>query len=203
MPEKIKSIPIRKLIGHPDNPNAMSKAKFRKLLKNIEMTGLYEPITVRPHPDKKDCFQIINGHQRLRAIEKLGEKRANCIIWDVNDEQTSILLMSLNRLCGCDCPSKKIELLKKITGQISSAQLSKLIPLTAKQIDRLINLKLPDIHIMPHVEQFAVPLVFFVSKQQKEIIEKAISNIETNRGRRAQAITKMAESICQKIGFTN
>ena len=71
----IKTIVLSKLIAHPDNPNVMSDSTFRKLVRNIERTGLYEPIVVRPHPDEKDHsatadkFQIINGHHRVKALE--------------------------------------------------------------------------------------------------------------------------------------
>jgi ParB-like chromosome segregation protein Spo0J len=53
---KIKSIALSKLVAHPDNPNVMSEATFRKLVRNIERTGLYEPIVVRVHPEKQNCY---------------------------------------------------------------------------------------------------------------------------------------------------
>ena len=197
----IKSIALSKLIAHPDNPNVMSEATFRKLVRNIERTGLYEPIVVRPHPKEKGRFQIINGHHRVKALEKLGRKVANCVVWEVNDEETSVLLATLNRLAGSDVPAKKIELLKELTKQMATAQLAKLLPQTAKQIERLTNLKLNPVPIKADAEQFAIPLVFFVTKQQQEIIEKAISCIEhrasciemTKAQRRASAITEIAQ----------
>ena len=142
MSEKLKSIRIEKLLPHPDNPNVMSEATFRKLVRNIERTGLYEPIVVRPHPHKKDHFQIINGHHRVKALEQLGRYEADCVVWDVDDEQTAILLTTLNRLAGSDIPAKKIELLKKLTERMETVQLAKLLPQTAKQIERLANLEM-------------------------------------------------------------
>jgi ParB/RepB/Spo0J family partition protein len=198
--EELKAIAISKLAAHPDNPNAMSDATFRKLVRNIERTGLYEPIVVRPHPEKKDCFQIINGHHRVKALEKLGKKEADCVVWDVDDEQTAVLLATLNRLAGSDVPAKKIELLKELTKRMGSIELAKLLPQTAKQIERLTNLKLAIAPIKAQTEQFAIPLVFFINQQQKDVIEKALSSIEhrvssneiTKAQRRAAAITEMA-----------
>ncbi len=206
MANKTKSIAISKLIAHPDNPNVMSDATFRKLVRNIERTGLYEPIVVRPHPDEKDHsatadkFQIINGHHRVNALEQLGRYEADCVVWDVDDEQTAILLTTLNRLAGSDTPAKKIELLKKLTQRMGTAQLAKLLPQTAKQIERLANLKLTVMPLKAQAEQFAIPLVFFVTKQQQGVIEEALSSIEnlisnneiTKAQRRAAAITAIA-----------
>jgi ParB/RepB/Spo0J family partition protein len=177
MENNIRSIPISKLLPHPANPNVMSDSTFGKLVRNIERTGLYEPIVVRPHPEKKNCFEIINGHHRVKALEKLGRLEANCVVWDVDDEQTEILLATLNRLCGSDSPARKIELLKELSKRIASKDLSKLLPQTRKQIERLINLKLSINTPKLSPDSFAIPLVFFVSKQQQEIIEKAINHV--------------------------
>ncbi|MFQ6034388.1 MAG: ParB N-terminal domain-containing protein [Sedimentisphaerales bacterium] len=50
MANEIKSIPIDRLVPHPDNPNRMSRANFRKLVRNIGRTSRYEPLIVRPYP---------------------------------------------------------------------------------------------------------------------------------------------------------
>ena len=142
MAGKTESIAISKLIAHPDNPNVMSRAVFGKLVRNIERTGLYEPIVVRPHPKEKGRFQIINGHHRVKALEKLGRKVADCVVWDVDDGQTDVLLATLNRLTGCDELSGKIELLRKLKERFSSAELAKILPNTRRQIEQLTNLKL-------------------------------------------------------------
>jgi ParB/RepB/Spo0J family partition protein len=203
----MKTIAISKLYPHPANPNVMSESNFGKLVRNIERTGLYEPIVVRPHPKNKNCFEIINGHHRVKALEKLGRKEADCVVWDIDDEQAEILLATLNRLCGSDTPSKKIELLKELSRRMAIKDLARLLPQTTKQIDRLINLKQTILPTTANAGQFPIPpaslasLVFFVTKQQQEIIERAISSIEnrvssiemTRPQRRASALTKISE----------
>ncbi len=202
-PARTQTIPITKLLAHPGNPNVMSDATFRKLVRNIERTGLYEPIVTRPHPKKKNCFEIINGHHRVKALEQLGRKEADCVVWDVDDEQTKVLLATLNRLSGSDVVQKKIELLKELTKRMGTVELAKILPQTAKQIDRLINLKLADVPIKADAEKFAIPLVFFVSAEQNRIIEEALSRATTQPGRtkaqqRASAVTKIAERFLAK-----
>jgi ParB/RepB/Spo0J family partition protein len=194
----IESIPIAKLIPHPANPNQMSDSTFRKLVRNIGRTGLYEPIIVRPHPKEKDKFQIINGHHRVKALVKLGKKEADCVVWEVDDEQTAVLLATLNRLTGSDVPAKKIELLKQLKERFDSVDLAKILPQTAKQIERLTNLKLDLVPVKFDAETFAVPLVFFVTAEQNKIIEQALSEVNTLSGqtkaqRRAAAITEIAK----------
>jgi hypothetical protein len=186
MTNSVQSIALEKLIAHPDNPNQQSGATFGKLVRNIKRTGRYEPIVVRPHPERGDHFQIINGHHRYLALAKLGHKSADCVVWDIDDEQTDILLATLNRLCGSDELGKKLELLKRLSKRMESGELSKLLPQTAKQIERLTNLKMPS--RPAEAKYFSNPMVFFVNDAQQETIENALSLAQESRGE----IVKMA-----------
>lgn len=198
MTNSIQSIALDKLEFHPDNPNKQSKVNFAKLVRNIERTGRYEPLIVRPCLKKTGRFQIINGHHRFSALAKLGYETADCIIWDINDEETDILLTTLNRLGGSDQLNKKLKLLKRLNKRLESRELAKLLPQTAKQIERLTNLKRPSAPAKINVKCFANPLVFFVNDAQQQQIERALSMVEepkaemTKAGKRAAALTRIA-----------
>jgi hypothetical protein len=199
MTNSIQSIPLDKLVAHPDNPNRQSRAIFGKLIRNIERSSRYEPIVVRPHPEKRDCFQIINGHHRYRALAKLGYESADCVVWDIDDEQTDILLSTLNRLGGSDELGKKLNLLKRLNKRMESSELSRLVPQTAKQIERLTNLKMPSRPAMADAKSFLNPMVFFINDTQQEVIESALSSAgelgdeKTKAAKRAAALAHIAE----------
>jgi ParB/RepB/Spo0J family partition protein len=183
MTNSIQSIALDKLDFHPDNPNKQSKVNFAKLVRNIERTGRYEPLVVRPSPKKAGRFQIINGHHRFSALVRLGCEAADCIVWDVNDEQTDILLTTLNRLGGTDELDKKLKLLKRLNKRLECYELAKLLPQTAKQIERLTHLKKPAALAKINASSFANPLVFFVNDTQQQQIEKALSLVEEPRAK--------------------
>jgi len=198
MTNSIQSIALDKLEFHPDNPNKQSKVNFAKLVRNIERTGRYEPLVVRPYPNKVGHYQIINGHHRCHALAKLGCETADCIVWDINDEETDILLTTLNRLGGSDQLGKKLKLLKRLNKKMSTDEIAKLLPQTAKQIERLTNLKRPSAPAKINVKCFANPLVFFVNDAQQQQIERALSMVEepkaemTKAEKRAAALTRIA-----------
>ena len=175
MTNSIQSVDLDRLIAHPDNPNQMSSPTFATLVRNIERTGRYEPIIARPHPQRKNCYQIINGHHRRKALAELGCKEADVIVWDIDDQQTDILLVTLNRLAGSDDLGKKIALLKRLNTTIEFEKLAKLLPQTKKQLQRLATLELPDAPVVPEANPLAVPLVFFVDDTQKQIVDNAIA----------------------------
>lgn len=192
MSNAIKTIPIDQLVRHPDNPNRMSKATFAKLVRNIKRTGRYEPLVVRPHPGREGFFQVINGHHRLQALKELGHKAADSIVWDIDDEQTQILLATLNRLTGNDVLERKLELLRKLSERMQPKELARLLPQTASQIERLTNLKLPTGPAPVDSSAFATPLVFFVNDQQHQVIEQALSAAEQSQVHKTKALQKSA-----------
>jgi hypothetical protein len=200
----IQAIALDKLVAHPDNPNQQSKVNFTKLVRNIERTGRYEPLIVRPCPGKSGFLQIINGHHRWQALMKLGYKRADCIVWDIDDEQTDILLATLNRLGGTDQLSKKLKLLKRMNKKLGSGELAKLIPQTKKQVERLANLRMPNGPTKINTKVFANPMVFFLDNRQQRIVGEALSLAEQNNSvivskagtkaaRNAAALTDIAQ----------
>ena len=209
MVNRIKSIPLNKLVAHPDNPNRMNKAKFAKLIHNIERTGRYEPLVVRPCPQRQDCFQIINGHHRWRALRELGYETAEVLVWDVNDQDTDILLATLNRLSGSDVLDKKLILIKRLNKSFfdgRTAELAKLLPQTSNQIKRLTELAISDCRkaVENHKSQILNPLVFFLNDKQQEIVAKALSaamsQVEENR---TKAVKNAAALTCMAQDFIN
>lgn len=195
----IRSIGLEKLIAHRDNPNRMSRANYKKLMRNIERGGRYEPLVVRPIEEKEGCFEIINGHHRAKALDELGFETADCIVWDIDDEQAEIYLATLNRLVGRDDIIKKIALLKRLSRKCQPVELARILPDSRVQIEKLCRLKRPCGPGKIKVKNFASAMVFFVNDGQKEIIEKALELALGSCGegekavRRAAALTQIAK----------
>ena len=192
MKNQIHSIALDKLVAHPDNPNRQSRANFSKLVRNIERSDRYEPLIVRPAPGKPGYFQIINGHHRCHALTKLGYDAADCVIWDIDDEQTDVLLATLNRLGGSDELDRKLRLLKRLNERMPGRELAKLLPQTSKQIERLTTLKRPSAPAKIAAEAFAYAIVFFVGDEQRQQIENALSIASRNRQEKTKAARKAA-----------
>ena len=193
---QIRHISLDKLVPHPGNPNRMSRANFGKLVRNIERTGRYEPLVVRPCPGRRGFFQIINGHHRCEALRQLGHEIAEAVVWNVDDEQTDILLATLNRLQGRDTLDKKLALLQRLSVTMGVRKLAKLLPQTRGQLDRLVSAKPLARGISGKPGVFAIPMVFFVDRTQEHTIEEAISRAatdlpdgQTRAARRATALT--------------
>ncbi len=202
---QVSSIPLEKLVAHPDSPNRMSKRIFAKLVRNIERTGRYEPLVVRPCPKQKDLYQLINGHHRCRALRELGYETADAMIWDVDDHDTDLMLATINRLGGSDVLDRKLALLSKLKRRVQAHDLAKLLPQSQSQIERLTKISTDGLsRVKPAKSDFATPLVFFVSGKQQKIIESALSVAKdaragkTKAARNAAALAHIAEQFNMK-----
>lgn len=75
-PEQLQLLPYASLI--PDANNGYSMDGIEELARNIEITGLLQPLRVRPVPNTADAWRIVAGHRRHAAIGlliKRGSKR--------------------------------------------------------------------------------------------------------------------------------
>lgn len=199
---RIVGIAIERLAPHPDNPNRMSKGNFAKLVRNIERTGRYEPLVVRP---KDDGFQIINGHHRWRALQELGYKTVDAVVWNIDDGETDILLATLNRLGGSNVLDKKLALLKRLNKRTNARDLAKRLPHTARQIKRFAQMNNGGLAPTTSAKSvFANPIVFFLDDAQHEIIEKALLLVfngqkeTTKAAGKAAALTQIARAFTER-----
>jgi hypothetical protein len=197
MSTTIRVIPLEQLVPHLDNANRMSRGNLEKLVRNIERSGRYEPVIVRPCPGRRGFFQIINGNQRCEALRRLGRTAVDAVVWNVDDEQTDVLLATLNRLGGRDVLEKKQTLLTRLAKRIPIRKLARLLPQTLGQIERLTASGRPA-PTRERANSFAVPIVFFVDPAQQQEIEEALSlggelpETGNRAGKRAAALTQMA-----------
>jgi hypothetical protein len=199
---RLSTIAVEKLVPHPGSPNRMSNKKFTKLVRNIERTGRYEPLVVRPCPEKTALFQIINGYHRWKALTELGYRTVDVVVWDVDDNETDLLLATLNRLGGSDVLDKKLALMARLNRHKSSSDLANWLPYTANQIHRLANMhagQLP--RPKPAKPTFANPVVFFLSDAQKETVEKALSNAPKAQRKKPKAAVKAEALVCMAQSF--
>lgn len=191
-------VPIERLIAHPLNPNRMTQNAFEKLKGHIARTGNYEPIIVREHPDIDAAFEIINGHHRLKALAQLGHQMADCIEWDVDDDETMLLLTTLNRLGGSDELSMKSELIQNLSAKYSSGELAKMLPDTKATIEKLKDITAPIVDLAENSKAFLNTFVFCLDDEQTAIVEDALNiAIEPDKSktfaqRKADALTKIA-----------
>src|SRR5688500_8882295 len=123
-------IELTQLRAHPLNSNVMPDDLLDKLAAQIQPTGMYPALIVRPsrvaRPESRvedghrtqdagrETFQVLDGHHRWKALARLGHLTARCEVWDVDDAAALMFLATLNRLRGEDDPRRRASLLDQL-----------------------------------------------------------------------------------------
>ena len=136
----VREIDIARILPHPENCNRMDARTLSKLRRHIESAGRYEPLVVRPHPAEEDKFQVINGHHRLQVLKTLGQAKAKCVVWEVDDNQARLYLATLNRLSGEDIPERRALLIGRLLEAFEVDDLAGLLPESQDQVAELARL---------------------------------------------------------------
>lgn len=93
--EKIININVDNLIEFKEHIfNEISENKFQELMESINQNGVLDPIIVRTTTDNK--YEIIAGHNRVRACKELNLKTIPATIKNVDDDTAKLIMIDTN-----------------------------------------------------------------------------------------------------------
>jgi len=90
---KVAVVPVESLSQRRENYRAMNAQEKEALQSSIKKFGFQSLIAVRPH---EGGYQIIDGHHRKEALEKLGQKFVPVAIIDREDTEIDLAMLSFN-----------------------------------------------------------------------------------------------------------
>lgn len=86
---------LSELIKAPYNPRRISPEQAASLQRSLTEFGTVEPIILN-----KQTGHIVGGHQRLDALQSLGETETDVLIVDMSEEREQALNIALNKISG-------------------------------------------------------------------------------------------------------
>ena len=120
---KIYDIPISEIDDFPDHPyRVLDDEDMLSLMDSISERGVITPAMVR----KKDVsrYEMISGHRRKRACERLGMETLRCEVVEVSRDEAVILMVDSNsqrtEIAPCDkgrAYKMKLEAIKRRQGE--------------------------------------------------------------------------------------
>ncbi len=108
--EKIQDILISKIREFKNHPfRVCAGVQFDELIESIKTNGVLNPAIVRKvEPDENGCeYEMISGHRRKKASEIAGLETIPCIIRDLDDDQSTIIMVDSNMQRENILPSEK------------------------------------------------------------------------------------------------
>jgi ParB family chromosome partitioning protein len=94
--ELVEELELDKLVSYPNNPFKEYIGKqFDELVESINANGLHQPIIVRQI--SKDKYEILSGHNRVRAMRQLNHKMIRAIVhYSLDDLAASFIVTETN-----------------------------------------------------------------------------------------------------------
>ncbi len=128
--EKVRVIPIELIDDFPEHPFLVKDDEsMEQLIKSIEMNGVLNPVIARKKEPKQ--FELISGHRRKHACEKLGVKQLPIIVRELSRDDAVIEMVDSNLQREFILPSEKakaykmkMEALKRKAGRPSKENVS-------------------------------------------------------------------------------
>lgn len=195
---KIFDIPLSEIVDFPDHPyRVLDDEDMQNLMESIKDRGVITPAMVRKKDDGR--YEMISGHRRKHASERLGLETLRCEVVDVSRDEAIILMVDSNaqrsEILPCDkgrAYKMKLDAIKRqgqrtdLTstpvgpklGERSYDELAEQVGDSHTQIQRYIRLT----YLVPELQEFvdkgqmkmrpAVELSYLDEETQRDIVDR-------------------------------
>ncbi len=121
--KKIYEIPLSEIDDFPDHPyRVCDDEDMQNLMESIKERGVITPVMVHQKDDGR--YEMISGHRRKYACEKLGLETLRCEVVEVSRDEAIILMVDSNAqrstIAPCDkgrAYKMKLEAMKRLPGR--------------------------------------------------------------------------------------
>ena len=98
-PRKPKSLKVKpeQLVPFDNHPyKVIDDDSMDELTESIRVNGILNPLIVRPIEGVENSYEIISGHRRYHAAQRLGLKKVPCTVHFVDRDTATVLMVDSN-----------------------------------------------------------------------------------------------------------
>lgn len=97
MTQTPREIEISKLHPFENHPfQVKDDENMDLLMTSIKENGVLSPIIVRPKENAADEYEIVSGHRRFRAVQRLGYKTISAFVYDLDRDTAAVAVVDSN-----------------------------------------------------------------------------------------------------------
>ena len=94
---KSKSIKLDELVPFKEHPyKVIDDDSMDELVESIREHGILNPLIVRPVDGAENSYEIISGHRRYHAAQRLGLKKIPCTVYFVDRDTATVMMVDSN-----------------------------------------------------------------------------------------------------------
>jgi len=185
--DKALEVSISELHDFPNHPfKVRDDDQMRELEKSISLRGILNPLIVRKDPS--GGYQIISGHRRRHAAEKLDVKTVPVSVVDVDDDQAVIMMVDSNIQREDITPGEKALAMKQkydslihkgeASDKWSNDEIGEMYGMSGRQVQRYLRLNELIPELLNEVDSRRIQLMLavdisFLSKEVQTWLYKA------------------------------
>ena len=82
------NVSVEQIIPNPKQPRKFfSDKSLSELAQSIRVKGVLQPLIVRTHPFKNNCYELVAGERRWRALQKLEVFQVPVVLRKIKDDE--------------------------------------------------------------------------------------------------------------------
>lgn len=132
--EKNINIKLADILPNPWNPNKTTSRQQEAIAESLQYYGQVLDLLVRPHPEQKGKYQIIDGEHRFNALN--GNEVVSATVIDLPDHEAKRLTVIMNETRGQADKIELADLLSSIESEFDGDLITGL-PFTPDELEQL------------------------------------------------------------------
>ena len=93
--ESSVELEIKRIVPFQNHPfKVKDDEKMEELIESIRLQGILTPVLVRP--DDADGYEMISGHRRMHAAQRIGLETIPAIVKEMTDDESTIAMVNAN-----------------------------------------------------------------------------------------------------------
>ena len=90
-------IKLDELVPFDNHPyKVIDDDSMDELAESIRVNGILNPLIVHPIEGVENSYEIISGHRRFHAAQRLGLKKVPCTVYDVDRDTATVMMVDSN-----------------------------------------------------------------------------------------------------------
>jgi len=119
-------IPLTDINPNGYNQNKMNLDRYESLKYSMESIGQVYPIIVRPNPDIKEKYIIIDGEHRWKSLTENKQEKAVCKVVNFTEAEARLFTIHINKTRGRTSELGERQIIEPIRGKLDYLDVSKL-----------------------------------------------------------------------------